>query len=327
MDKAKLIKSQDIVNEVTKDINLAKKRVNVISTLLMDDEETSPMIKALKQAGKRGVKVDVAADIFTYGELTSGFKPYAKYKKKWRTLRKLKKSFHQNKVNFKWLGRAKFFIFSGRTHTKWCVIDDTVYCFGGINLYKTGFETADYFFKFKDKEVADLLLKTYKNILKSDRTGAGYKSYSVNYKDSKILIDGGFMGDSLIYKRACELAAKAKSAVLVTQYTPYGKFAKNLKKIDSTLYFNTPEHASFLNKMTIKFGMWRSGLKTAYNHPRYIHAKFIIYTMPSGKKIAISGSHNLVSGGGMLGTREIAIETSNPEYIQQLESFVKEEII
>lgn len=326
MNDAKLIKASEVIDEIAKDIDQAKKRVCVISTLLMDDEATAPMIKALKRAGKRGVKVNVAADIFTYGELSSRFKPFSLYKKKFNTLRNLKKSFKKNKVNFKWLGKSKFLIFSGRTHTKWVIVDDIVYCFGGINLYKTGLEAVDYFFRFKDKEVAGLLMEIYKNILESDRTGSGYKSYAVHYKDNKILVDGGFIGDSLIYKRAVELAGQAKKAVLVTQYAPYGKFAKNLKKIDHTLYFNSPEHATFLNKMTIKFGMWRSGFKTDYTHSRYIHAKYIIYTMPDDSKVAISGSHNLVSGGGMLGTREIAIETSSPDYIKQLEKYTETEI-
>ena len=327
MDNPELINASNIVEELTKDIDHAKKRVHVISTILMDDISTASMIRALERAGKRKIPVKVATDIFTYGELARGFTPFKSYKAKFNTLRKLRKTFRKNKVDFTWLGKAKFLIFTGRTHTKWCVVDDTVYCFGGINLYKIGLETCDYFFKFKDPTVANLLVETYKNILKSDRTGSGYKSHEVKHKNSKILIDGGFVGDSLIYKRACELAEKAEKAVLVTQYAPYGKFAKNLKKIDSTLYFNVPDNASFLNRMTIKFGMMRSGLKTDYKRPRYIHAKFIIFTMPGGKKIAISGSHNLVSGGGLLGTREIAIETSNPNYINQLEKFIKQEII
>lgn len=326
MNNPELIKAADVIENLTKDIAQAKKRVSVISTILTDDQTTRPMTRALKAASKRGVKVDVAIDIFTFGELANNFTPFKKYKTKFNSIRTLKKQFRKNKVNFIWLGKAKFFVLSGRTHTKWVVIDDIVYCFGGINLYDTGLKTADYFFKFKDSEVAGLLMETYKNILKSDRTGSGYKSHTVHYKDCKILIDGGFVGDSLIYKRAVELSAKAKSAVLVTQYAPYGKFAKNLKKIDSTLYFNSPNNASFLNKMTIKFGMMRSGLKTDYARPRYIHAKFIIFTMPNGKKIAISGSHNLVSGGGLLGTREIAIETSNPKYIKLLEKFIEQEI-
>lgn len=326
MNDAKLVKSADLIKEVVKDIDRAQNRVCVISTLLTDDEATSPMIEALKNAGKRNVNVNVAGDIFTYGELTGGFTPFKEYKKKFNSIRKLSKSLKKDGVKFIWLGKAKFFIFSGRTHTKWVVIDDIVYSFGGINLYKTGLETADYFFKFKDAEVAELLMKTYKNILKSDKTGSGYKSYRVHHEGGKILIDGGFMGDSLIYKRAVALAAKAKDITLVTQYAPYGKLAKNLKKANSTIYYNSPDNATFLNKMTIKFGKLRSGLSTSYTRPRYIHAKYIIYTMPDGKKVAITGSHNLVSGGGMLGTREIALETSNPKYIKQLEKYTKQEI-
>jgi cardiolipin synthase A/B len=45
--------------------------------------------------------------------------------------------------------------------------------------------------------------------------------------------------------------------------------------------------------------------------------------MPSGEKIAITGSHNFSHSGVMFGTREIGLETSDPLVIDQLEQFHK----
>ena len=44
------------------------------------------------------------------------------------------------------------------------------------------------------------------------------------------------------------------------------------------------------------------------------------------KKVAITGSHNFVSGGVFLGTREVALETTNKKIIIQLERFFKEHV-
>ena len=46
--------------------------------------------------------------------------------------------------------------------------------------------------------------------------------------------------------------------------------------------------------------------------------------MPSGDKVAISGSHNFMFGSGVVGTREVAIETSDPHIIRQLEKFCEQ---
>ena len=72
--------------------------------------------------------------------------------------------------------------------------------------------------------------------------------------------------------------------------------------------------------------MFTSGFKTLYKKKPYIHAKFIIFTMKDGSKVAISGSHNFAYTGVLLGTREIAIETTNKDFIGQLESFYKKYI-
>ena len=44
------------------------------------------------------------------------------------------------------------------------------------------------------------------------------------------MTDGGFQGDSIIYRSACELARQADSVLLVSQYCPTGKLSRILKQ-------------------------------------------------------------------------------------------------
>jgi len=67
-----------------------------------------------------------------------------------------------------------------------------------------------------------------------------------------------------------------------------------------------------------------SGFKTRYKKEPYLHAKFIIFTMEDGSKVAITGSHNFAYTGVLFGTREIALETTDPNVIEQLESFYRQ---
>ena len=81
MENPELISASKVIPEITKDINNAKKRICVISTILIDDDTTEPAIKALKAAARRGVKVKVANDIFAYGELAKELRPFEAWKK------------------------------------------------------------------------------------------------------------------------------------------------------------------------------------------------------------------------------------------------------
>lgn len=318
---ARLLLPPEYVADATKHISHAKHRVSFLSMVLADDPTTDELIDALSAAAARGVTVEVAADIFTYGELGGFFLPTWYRSKQSRRTNRLSKELIKSGVKFTWLGRSHATIFSGRTHIKWCVIDDLVYSFGGVNLYQKGIENNDYMFKILDSELADLLINEHHRLARADAGDYSYRSHSIAYGNDQILIDGGIFGDSIIYRRACKLAHSAKSVIFVSQYCPTGKLSSVLSKTDSSLYFNPPSKAAFLNRIVISVGMLFSGNRTLYTRPQYLHAKFILFTMKDGSKIALTGSHNFVRGGVMLGTREVALQTENPIIISQLENF------
>ena len=66
--------------------------------------------------------------------------------------------------------------------------------------------------------------------------------------------------------------------------------------------------------------------QTLYTRQTYLHAKFILFTMPDKSQVAISGSHNFMYGSGAIGTKEVAIETSDPHLIKQLTKFYRQHI-
>lgn len=317
-----LLLPDEYLSEATAAIHAATKRVYFMALMITKDDNTNAFIDALGAAAERGVEVVVAADLFTYGELGGHFLPVKFFSKQSRSTTKMVRALKSKGVKFDWLGRFSATPFSGRTHIKALVVDDVVYSFGGINLYgKEMLSNADYMFRCHDERLADDIVHECSQITKADSKHYAYRSHKFSYGKDIVLTDGGFQGDSIIYRRACELAKQADEVLLVSQYCPTGKLSRILQDKNSKLYFNRPELAGPLNKIVIGVGLFFSSHQTLYTRAQYLHAKFIIFTMPGGQKIALTGSHNFVYGGVLLGTREIALETKNPKIIKQLEKF------
>lgn len=322
-----LLLPSEYIAEATAAIVSATERVYFMALMITDDDTTDLFIDALGDAAKRGVEVVVAADLFTYGELGGHFLPIKFFSKASRSTTAMVRELKSKGVKFAWLGRFSATPFSGRTHIKALVVDDTVFSFGGINLYgKDLLNNIDYMFQCHDARLADDLVHECRQITKADSSNYAYRSHKFSYGKNTVLTDGGFQGDSIIYRRAVELARQAETITLVSQYCPTGKLGRILKQKNARLYFNRPELAGPLNKVVIGIGLLFSTHKTLYTKDRYLHAKFILYTMHDGEKVALTGSHNFVYGGVLLGTREIALETRDKKIIKQLESFFKHHV-
>lgn len=322
----KLTLPSEYVARAAEAMRAASQRIYLLSMVLAEHENTRELVEALKDAAGRGIEVVVAADVFTYGEVSGGFLPVRYYSRDARATNRMVRELRRAGVKFHWLGRGRATIFNGRTHSKWCVVDNLVFSFGGVNMYDEGIENVDYMFRVEDKKIADRLADEQRRIQTAERRASNFPSVTVELDQVNILFDGGIIGQSILYRRACELAEQASKVVFVSQYCPTGKLSRILKKADATLYFNRPSQADGLNKFVIRTSQLLSGLKTSYTRERYLHAKFILFTLPDGTKSAISGSHNFAYTGVLLGTREVGIETKDPSIIKQLESFVKKHV-
>jgi cardiolipin synthase len=322
-----LVLPPDYIQQATELIQKAQTRVFLIAMVIADHPATHQLLVALEEAAQRGVAVSVTADIFTYGEVSGGFLPIKYYSPGVRNVNQMVKRLKTAGVKFLWLGRGRMTLLNGRTHTKWCVVDDTCFVFGGVNIYQGGVaENVDYMFRLENNRLADRLGYEQKRIAKAERSSTNYPSVTYELDGNSVLIDGGIMAHSVIYRRAIELAREASHILFVSQYCPTGKLARILKKKDVELYFNRPEQANQLNLALIRLSMLTSGFKTLYKKESYLHAKFLIFTMKDGSKVAITGSHNFAFTGVLFGTREIALQTADPAIIDQLESFYKKYI-
>lgn len=324
----KLVLPPDYVAQATELVEQATKRVFLISMVIADHPATHQLVDALERAAQRGIAVTVTADIFTYGEVSGGFLPIRYYSPGVKEVNKMVKKLKSAGVTFLWLGRGHVTILNGRTHSKWCVIDDTCFVFGGVNIYQEGVvDNVDYMFRIENNHLANRLVYEQGRIVKAERGSTNYPSVTYELDGHSVLIDGGIIAHSVIYRRASELATEASHIFFVSQYCPTGKLARIFKNKNVELYFNRPEQANSLNRVLIRISMFTSGFKTLYKKSRYLHAKYIIFTMKDGSKVAITGSHNFAYTGVLLGTREIALETSDPNIIEQLETFSRKHVV
>lgn len=323
----KLFTSDDYAPEVVKTIRNARHEVAVIATTFRsDDARSEAIIEELCKAADRGVAVSIHADTFTYLE-PKEFILFSPKRQPSRAVQaiKLERRLKGHGIQFYWLGRKANVILTGRTHTKWIVVDDIVYSFGGLNLDNESLTNIDYMFKVRDSKLAETILAEHARIRRADRGGAGIRNHTYKLDElTDVLFDGGLIGTSLIYRRTVALARQAEYITLVSQYCPTGPLVHLLKSKHATVYYNHWRKASSINRALIGLGMLTAKSTTAYKHDTYLHAKFAIFTMPSGDKVAISGSHNFMFGSGVVGTREVAIETADPHIIRQLEKFCEQ---
>lgn len=322
----KLLSPTQYVREAAEAVNNAKTRVYLASMVVADHEATHALIQAVEAAARRGVEVVVSADVFTYGEVGGGFLPFRYYSHGTRSTNRMVKQLKKAGVRFYWLGRGRVTLYHGRTHSKWCIADDTIFTFGGVNLYEGGVRNNDYMFTLIDPTLANRLVLEQQRIQKAERQFSNFHSTIFEHDNMTVLIDGGIIGQSVIYKRAVELAEEAEHITFVSQYCPTGKLSSVLKRKSADIYYNRPLQAEGLNRIVIRLAQFTTGIKTIYDKPRYLHAKCIIFTLKDGTKTAITGSHNFAYTGVLLGTREIALETSDPQIIEQLEHFIATEV-
>ncbi len=323
--KTNLILAKDYPNELINSINNAVSRICIIATnIRADSHESRSIIDALCRASDRGVSVKISADVFTYLE-PKEFRLIVSKEQSARVIQsiKLKKQLKEHNISFTWLGKKTNSLANGRTHCKWSVVDDTCYTFGGLNIDNDSFNNLDYIFKITNKALADELVNEFTNIRKYDKKGGGIYNHSFILNDKNtVLFDGGLIGKSIIYNRVCKLANQASEITLVSQYCPTGKLNKILHQKKSHLYFNNWQDASFINRAIIRVGLLSAKSETLYTGDKYLHAKFVIFKMPNGETIALTGSHNFMFSSGIIGTREIALETSDSDIISQLQSFL-----
>ncbi|PID31217.1 hypothetical protein CR983_02235 [Candidatus Saccharibacteria bacterium] len=328
MARFRLVAPAAYADQLIASIDAARYRVNILALVFNEDKATRGIIDALCRASQRGVTVSVGLDIyFTFKEIGADASKWHYVRERVQRMRATKNRLNEAGVHVRWLGQFGATLFSRRTHTKWSIADDEIFSFGGINIYRDAFNQIDYMLHAADSRIAERLSAEHELIINSDRAGRAYPSHTFGIKHGAVLIDGGRLFDSVIYRRACSLAEQAERVVYVSQYCPTGRLASILRRTDTTFYFNDWRRAvGVLNRLHIRLSSLIHRIDTSYKHETYLHAKFILYYMLDGSIVALSGSHNFVASGGIMGTREAALETRDAYVIAELEAFLRDRV-
>ncbi|MDO4271759.1 MAG: phospholipase D-like domain-containing protein [Candidatus Saccharibacteria bacterium] len=326
-DYPELLLPGDYIAMATELINKAQRRVYLVCLNINRCPETTEFINAILSAAQRGVDVHVGADLLTFiCDHNTHVASRVVGPEMLRTS-KLRADFIQAGAEFHWLGVQRVPYLLGRTHSKWTIIDDDIFAFGGVNLSHSGIaERADYMFHLTNAKLADRLVKE-QLLIETPDPQRRIADVNIHTKYGTVLLDSGRFGRSGIYRHALKLAKEAESLLVVSQYCPTGKLGRIIRNKDSRVYFNPKGSANDIaNNFMIGSKKTTSSQENLYTRDRYIHSKFIIATMPNGSKKAITGSHNYAAISGRAGTREVAIETTDPNIIRQLEDFFTNEI-
>ena len=197
--------------------------MRVIALTIADEAETEALLDALVAAARRGVDVHVAADTFTYADAAGRFVPKRYLTKRRRASMDMARELTEAGATFDWLGQEGGLPWRGRTHTKFCVVDDTVYSFGGVNLDDQGATNADYMLRITDHRLAEDLVRVYARTRHANSRRSGFRSSALKYGKDQVLVDGGIPGDSIIYRRALKYARKSQRIVLGVPVLPHGR--------------------------------------------------------------------------------------------------------
>lgn len=302
----------------------AQKRVYITCLSMTRCPATNKFITEAVKAARRGVDVHVAIDLFAF---LCGHNSKLRSRMLGRDMRRtsrMRNDFIDAGAEFHWLGMQRIPYFTGRTHSKWVIIDDDVFSFGGVNLDQSGItERVDYIFHLVDHNIADHIVAEQHFIEDHPDNAKRAKDHFVRTEYGDILFDSGRMGKSIIYNRAIKLAKRATSVVLCSQYCPGDKLSRVLVDKKAKVYFNPKGSAGdAANNFMIGSKKLTTEMPNQYKRARYLHAKFMIATLPDGSKRAVTGSNNFSSISIGAGTREVALETSDPRVIVQLEDFL-----
>lgn len=312
---AQLVDARQFAARLAIDIEQATRRI-YLQTMELDDKGAMRQVfDALAHAVQRGVAVSVAFD------------KRVNIVKRPRAYRRLQRYFRDTGIEPVYLGDIKtgHSPVSGRSHGKGYVCDDIVYFGGGINLTGHSFECYDYMFRLESAGLAAV----YDKIFAESLPGADKRDHShwLSAK-STLLVDGGSKKHSLILDTALELAADAQKVWYLSQLSPAGRLARRYRPLDVVYKYNRTRSAkSTHSKVVIPVDSTTSRTRNCYKGSCYIHGKCIVVERSNGSLVALTGSHNFATPGIRVGTKEIALLTTNQELCQRLLKYVQTTVV
>lgn len=312
-----VVTSKHYIDSMIADIAEARKRIVVLALLVSHDGETAGLFSALEGALARGVEVRITVDEY-YLRLY-----FAGRASRLRETQEKLDHLRACGANVTRLKAASLHPFKGRCHSKITVIDDVVYSFGGTNIADKAVYNNDFMIRVCSRDVAGRLYQLCLAI----ETGEAKEDFQFPLDEgSLVLVDGGKPGKSIIYNKACELAARSRRVYYVSQFCPTGPLVRLLRSADTKFYFNrSAASAPHIGAMlTIDKAIGR--IRTSYRGYRYLHAKLMLVELDDGSRVLLSGSHNFKNQGVKYGTQEIALYSSDPALWNALYAYVSRDV-
>lgn len=308
----------------------AKRRVVIHAMIVAWTPGMDQLVPLLLKALERGVSVEIVGDHYTRLYLTVwgrfGRKPGGPGS--WQHTARINQQLAAKGARIAYIGKVRpLNPFAGRCHSKAVVVDDTVFTFGGINFgdqdLRDDMPSLDFMLRTTSAKVADCIQQLVRTI--GEDRGVLPDSHHVIDTKTTALFDGGTPGTSIIYDTACQLAAQAQTIYYVSQWPPSGRLGYLLSQKQNNCYFNRLGSGDFpLNLLALDKLRYR--ITNRYQKAAYLHAKFMLTEDADGTKHLITGTNNYSWSGVRLGTKEIAIHSTNEQLWQQLYSYLEDTI-
>lgn len=211
---------------------------------------------------------------------------------------------------------------AGRSHSKCAVVDDIAYV-GGINYMDGNFEAVDCMVKVTTPELVEDIADQFMRVNENART----KDHAYPWRnDTRILVDAGNNRTSIILDCAIDLINSATSSIqILSPVKPDGKFLDALRKAYKRgvgVEVVVPTSPGFApgfwiaNRLS-EIEQMAKGSVPIFQYEDNLHAK----TLLVDKKRGMIGSHNFTWKGVWMRTAEMAIESQDPVFAQNLEAF------
>lgn len=224
--------------------------------------------------------------------------------------------------------------FGGRSHIKFTVINDSVYI-GGCNLGHS--IQIDLMVRADDQGTSNWVydfMQNSKQASNIDTMLHGTDEAHAIDETTKLLIDAGRPGQSLIFDEALQLIDQAKQWIFITcQYFPGNATAQHLlaahqRGVSVTIFFGNNAHHKGL-RWPHEFAELRDRTKYPkmfFNHridkrSIRLHAKVL-----ATEQGAMVGSHNYVTQGVRFGTAESTLYRRGPDFALQIVDAFKKRV-
>lgn len=307
------------------------------------DPKVARVIKSISAAASRGVEVSVGLDAFSALDASSigslGRLPAVGHEHGSEDLRAIDGTgrYGSNSatyVNMNYPTMLFVPVYTGRSHIKSVTTGDKIFI-GGMSLDAT--RRLDAMTSLVHPEAAWWLTKFNRmnNIKPSVKAAlAGNDQELVLAEDTRILIDAGVRGQSVIFDQALDVIDGAeKELAYSSEQFPTGKVGRHLldayrRGVDVKIGVNHPSshdryqlvHKYILELARAKYPPSFFDYELPETSPT-LHTKIV-----ASESRAMVGSHNLNSIGVHLGTAEMDVASSNPDFVKKAKALVARQI-